>query len=105
MSKAVLVIDMPKRCNECIFCKVIKTNDIWEFEENRCLFTNYNVKHSTPDKASNCPLKPMPEPVNIPEFDKTIKADNDNSYEVGAYMYARGIDIGYNMCINKILEQ
>lgn len=50
-----------------------------------------------------CPLKPMPEKIDIPDFDDNIKAKNENAEEVGMYMYDRGHYRGYNLCIDKIL--
>ena len=90
MSKAILVIDKPKFCSECLFCKTTKTNDIWEFEENRCMFTNYIVEHSSPDKQSSCPLREMSKSIdgNIPDI-------------VDFYSYVRG----WNDCIDEILGE
>lgn len=73
MSKAVLVMDMPKDCYECklqdwLTCRIVK----------KC-----NTAHKKPDW---CPLKPLP--------DK--KPHTEDVLEVF-------VNTGYNACIDEIL--
>lgn len=93
MSKAILVIDMPKSCDECPL--------MFRSEEERCCMPEKRNSFTT--KPDWCPLKPAPEKVDVPNWDDNIKAKNKNAEEVGMYMYDRGHDRGYNICIDKIL--
>lgn len=97
MSKAILVIDKPEFCSECLFCKTTKTNDIWEFEEQRCSFTNYIVEHSKPSKQPSCPLKEMPD-FKVVSKDKAI-----DSY--GRKTSSASFASGWNMCLSEILGE
>jgi hypothetical protein len=57
MAKAVLVMDMPKRCADCqLRCSI-------EVNEPFCYSTMQNVTEEEyyKEKPSWCPLKPMPE--------------------------------------------
>lgn len=56
MSKSFLIIDTPKFCSQCSFVEIYKTNDIWEFEEQRCGLTKL---HSKKPENNNCPLIPL----------------------------------------------
>ena len=74
MSKAVLVMDMPKDCYECklqdwLTCRIAK----------KC-----NTSHSRPDW---CPLRELPERANHPDW-----------CDGGRY------DKGYNACIDELLK-
>ena len=96
MSKAILVIDMPDSCSEC----VLSTNN------NRpdcCKVLWKPINHI--GRIEDCPLKPVPEKINVPDFYDSMVARNKNEYEIGTYMYDRGHYIGYNMCIDKILNK
>ena len=102
MNKAILVIDMPSCCNEC----KIRFDDEYS---NWCPYDNPEpngvfqyVENGT--KPDWCPLKPMPEKIDVPAWDDSIKAKNKNAEEVGMYMYDRGHYRGYNICIDKILN-
>lgn len=97
MSKAILVIDMPDNCWNCSLI-VEKENGC-----KVCPITNCTLM-SRDGKFSWCPLKPAPEKVDVPDYDDTIKAESDNAFEVGMYMYNRGHYRGYNLCIDKILN-
>ena len=91
MSKAILVIDMPECCKNCM-C----------YKNNFCEITRFAIFDNT-TKPNHCPLKPVPEKIDIPDWDDSIKAKNKNVEEVGMYMYDRGHYRGYNICIDKIL--
>lgn len=95
MSKAVLVIDMPKNC---IHCPCLHRYDSDDWCAVAC-----KVIYSPSNRDKHCPLKPMPEKVDVPDWDDDIKAKNKNAEEVGMYMYDRGHYRGYNICIDKIL--
>lgn len=80
MNKAVLVIDMPKNCIHCP-CLHRYDNDDW------CAVA-CKVIYSPSNRDKHCPLKPMPE--------KQLFWHDD---ERDAWA------IGYNDCIEDILEQ
>lgn len=92
MSKAILVIDMPESCDKCPF--------LFRHEEERWCWIKSRNSFTT--KPSWCPLQPILEKIDIPDFDDNIKAKNENAEEVGIYMYDRGHYRGYNLCIDKI---
>lgn len=101
MSKAILVIDMPKCCSECRFL-----NDNYDYPE--CIVTGETRGYTfrtREQKMDKCPLKPVPEKIDVPNWDDNIKAKNKNAEEVGMYMYDRGHYRGYNICIDKILGE
>ena len=101
MSKAILVIDMPSCCEECFALD-------FHGDYPMCMVTdeqrgyNFNTRAR---RMPHCPLKPMPEKTEVPAFDHSIKANNKNAEEVGAYMYDRGIYRGYNLCFDQILGE
>lgn len=97
MDKAILVIDMPNYCSECILCR---END---FCHEMCIAANERI--FTSKKPDWCPLKPVPEKIDVPDWDNNIKANNKNAEEIGIYMYDRGHYRGYNICIDKILGE
>lgn len=77
MSKAILIMDMPKSCNEC---DVICTKYYSALQ-------NGNLEVLT--KPSDCPLK------EVPEYKKSILRQEE---------FGEGFDIGYNACIDEILK-
>ena len=94
--KAILVIDMPERCSDCPCFRY--------GVDNYCAVTgdtNYSHNNSKPDW---CPLTPVPKKIDVPDWDNSIKAKNENAKKVGMYMYDRGHCRGYNACIDKILN-
>lgn len=88
MSKAILVMDMPKSCNECmlqeydtIFCCCINDNE----KEKYVSFDSKNERHKL------CPLKEVPEEIDLDDIDE---------YDDDQYNFAKG----YNACIGEILN-
>lgn len=77
MSKAILVIDMPSKCEECCFCRGFNVCRIKQCIEREGITSIHTVDKQIMEgtKPSWCPLKPMPEKV-----------------------------IGYKDCINEIVE-
>ena len=88
MSKAILVMDMPKNCLECPLGKnmsiVIETCI-------QCPLGKCAIDAETETIPDWCPLKPMPQKMQVcgkyPQEDKIVP-----SYK-----------IGYNACIDEIL--
>lgn len=85
MSKAVLVIDMPERCNDCDFCY---------YSDGRFPSCQLRLRavDSYMEKPDWCPLKQMPEKY---EVNKCKCSDQRYEFE---YEY------GYNACIDEILS-
>lgn len=89
MSKAILVIDMPDSCDDCILARFINGKlacCATESSKTRWLDDNYMNK-----KSEWCPLKEMP------KDDENEECYFPNEYQNG---YARG----WNECIRKITE-
>jgi hypothetical protein len=87
MSKAILVIDMPKCCSECRFL-----NDNYDYPE--CIVTGETKGYTfrtREQKMDKCPLKPMPQ-----QYDVLAAIENNPNYDPS-------YDIGYNTCIDEIL--
>lgn len=85
MSKAVLVMDMPRRCSECRLClRVPQKNGLalcLGLDDNKP--TEYNPKREAEWLPEWCPLNPMPQ------------IDNRNVVNT---QYQRG----WNACINAL---
>lgn len=78
MDKAILVVDMPDYCSECILCR----KDY--FGHDICIAV---VEHIfAPARPEWCPLKPVPEP-------KLIWHDDDRD----------DWERGYNECLSEIV--
>lgn len=90
MGKAFLVMDMPKRCSECRFCLQVKQKNglalCLAIDDSKP--TEYNPKHESEWLPDWCPLKPMPEKANHPDW-----------CDGGRY------DKGYNACIDELLKE
>ncbi len=100
MEKAILVIDMPNSCDKCPLF-----NGYYADMSCRGL-NNRGIDYPYPEdfRQDWCPLKPAPEKIAVPNWDDSIKAENENAEKVGMYMYDRGHYRGYNICIEKILN-
>lgn len=88
MSKAVLVMDMPKRCSECRFCLQVKQKNglalCLAIDDNKP--TEYNPKRESEWLPDWCPLRELPE-----KKQQTL-------YSIGAW------NSGYNACIDELLK-
>lgn len=82
MGKAILVIDMPKCCNECPIC--VSWEVVPAVEEYYCAVKNNDVDRR--NKPSWCPLKPAPEEQEVWYDDP--KSDWER---------------GYNNCVREII--
>lgn len=65
MSKAILVMDMPKNCAECDLCG-IQDDEIFCIPDD---FTHYlsssYMNHSCESRPDWCPLKELPNPIDV----------------------------------------
>lgn len=80
MSKAILVLDMPICCEDCIFCNAI---GVCKFLDD----VDESIENGTKDLR--CPLKPIPEPRIVRRTGGTHGADEN---------------YGWNCCIDEILR-
>ena len=89
MTKAILVMDMPERCDKCRLLLKIPQKDGLAL----CLArpTNgqeeYNPKREKSWRPDWCPLRKLPEKVNHPDY-----CDNGR------------FDKGWNACLDEILK-
>ena len=95
MIKAVLVMDMPKRCSECRFCLQVKQKNglalCLAIDDNKP--TEYNPKHELEWLADWCPLRELPSKYAEKDFTPIKDERYDNGYEDG-----------YNACIDELLK-
>ena len=84
MRKAILVIDMPDSCKECM-CYVLGASN------NFCEITRFAIFDSA-TKPNHCPLKPIPEKYDM----NNVVCDRD---------YKGEYEDGYNACIDEILDK
>ena len=85
MSKAILVMDMPKSCAECRFSTIgCQDNDV-------CYLNNKEIYLDK--KPDWCPLRDLPQ--------KKEREIVQEDYNGG---YSHGIVHGYNSCIDEILN-
>lgn len=89
MSKGIILVDMPERCNECKFWFAKATVPI----EYRCMAEQKNIteKHLNKNKPDWCPIKPMPER-------KALTGDLSNVTKMGEEL----VKVGWNECLEKI---
>lgn len=85
MNKAILVIDMPKCCKECM-CYVLGESN------NFCAVTKFAIFDNI-TRSHHCPLKPIPEKYEI------------NRSKCSDRFYEFEFEHGYNQCIDEILGE
>lgn len=78
--KAILVMDMPKTCDECKLA-----NEDYDV----CQATQKSISYNERGYGSECPLKPMPK---------------QNTFTYESNDYQKGYVIGYNTCLDEILR-
>ena len=86
MSKAMLVMDMPTRCDVCEFARENRSNGLY-CDNPLSMQYGKDISDYILCRADGCPLKPMPE-----------KKDN----AIGTN-YQRFVN-GYNACIDEIVK-
>ena len=107
MSKVILVMNDPMFCCNCPLARMSFNRSgyvcaIARQTDKDCYWENVDMDSET--KPDWCPLKPTPEKMDIPDFDYSIRAESDNAFDVGAYMYNRGELYGWNHCLDRILR-
>lgn len=63
MAKAVLVMDMPENCAECVFCRGLNVCKMKSYMEKEKIFSIYTVDAQIfcNTKPDWCPLRKLPE--------------------------------------------
>lgn len=87
MSKAVLVLDMPSSCNDCI-CRYINT-----VGKTICMAKIEELKPKRNKRPDWCPLRELPEKKMI----EIVQEDYNGGY-------SHGFTHGYNACIDELLK-
>lgn len=96
--KMIAIIDEP---DDCFDCPLLDRGYGLRF---KCPVSNQWMDSIDLTKRPDwCPLRPVTEKMEVPSFDNSVKAKDENDEEVGVYMYDRGIYRGYNICIDEIL--
>ena len=95
MSKAVLVMDMPKDCCDCKFCRELDEGakaccEIMDNPSNSELCRIIDV-HYCMEKPDWCPLR------ELPNKKPTIGKESDNDILC--------MNAGYNACIDELLKE
>lgn len=106
MSKAVLVVDMPSKCEDCCFCRGLNVCRLKQCIEREGITSIHTVDKQIMEetKPDWCPLKPIPKKKADGDSLK-IAIENDcydGTTEDKAYL--NGVDRGYNACIDELLK-
>lgn len=95
MTKAIFVLDMPDVCGVCELCvrqqTIVVDMPDEQYENSFCGLKKIRVNIS--GKPRCCPLKPMPEKKTCGEYEQ---------YSPGYAWYSKGLDAGFNYCIDEI---
>lgn len=87
MSKALLVMDMPEDCKQCVFCRGLNACKLKKYLVRDKICTVYTVDKQIMEggKPDWCPLRELPERSDHPEH-----CDNGR------------FDAGWNACLDAI---
>lgn len=87
MAKAVLVMDMPEDCKQCVFCRGLNACKLKKYLVRDKICTVYTVDKQIMEggKPDWCPLRELPERSDHPEH-----CDNGR------------FDAGWNACLDAI---
>lgn len=109
--KAILIIDMPKSCDECMLCD---THEITEngYDYANCYALHQDIKAKFDSdgcfmikKPKHCPLKPMPQKINELNIEDTITKNNGREAIILEKSFMLANQRGYNKCIDEILGE
>lgn len=90
MAKAILIMDMPEDCKQCVFCRGLNACKLKKYLVRDKICTVYMVDKQIMEggKPYWCPLRELPEKSAHPEH-----CDNGR------------FDAGWNGCLDEILER
>lgn len=105
MSKAIFIMEMPKRCSECRFCLQVKQKNglalCLAIDDSKP--TKYNPKRESEWLPDWCPLKPVPSKLDLKvAMQESIKCDCYDEENPMDYAYLEGNVNGWNNCVDKI---
>lgn len=98
MAKAVLVMDMPECCADCPCSFFERDNPILNLICGAAQEDAYNV-----GKPDWCPLRELPEKRDT-NHNKNHYITNHNKNHYISNIWADAKSVGWNACLNKILE-
>lgn len=87
MAKAILIMDMPEDCKQCVFCRGLNACKLKKYLVRDKICTVYTVDKQIMEggKPDWCPLRELPEKSDHPEH-----CDNGR------------FDAGWNACLDSI---
>lgn len=94
MAKAVLIMDMPGLCKQCVFCRGLNACKLKKYLVGDRICTVYTVDKQIMEgeKPDWCPLRELPE--KIPEL--------KSGYEEVSTSIHR---VGWNACLDEMVRQ
>ena len=107
MSKAVLVMDMPKDCCDCKFCRELDEGvkaccEIMDNPSNSELCRIIDV-HYCMEKPDWCPLRELPEKKDSMNLNSIMEKCKDRDSIMDSVLKQFIVD-GYNACIDELLK-
>lgn len=105
-TKAILILDMPKSCDECEYCgyAIIDSHEQEEYRYRSCaLSKSYIGEIEKTSRYIGCPLRPMPQKISPMEIYRNVVRELGTS---------KNVDIpnedfcdGWNYCLDEIMEE
>lgn len=97
MAKAVLVMDMPEDCKQCVFCRGLNACKLKKYLVRDKICTVYTVDKQIMEggKPYWCPLRELPEKMEV------CGTYNSEYYAKGGKMPS--YKTGWNACLDEIL--
>lgn len=89
MSKAILVVDMPKNCKECRLCSPSRESHTGQFCWKCAIHPSIMIKKSG-EKPEWCPL------MELPKKKRTVGNESENDELC--------MNAGWNNCIDELLK-
>lgn len=87
MNKGIIIMDIPKSCDECPCYKEGYIGD-WDATPDSCRITGEEIYSNTIEE--DCPIKPMPEKIEHKSRQGLLQEQ---------------VALGWNLCIDEILEE
>ena len=94
MAKAMLIMDMPTTCSECMLCDL-----------NGCCLALKMVEfceYRYDQKQKWCPLREVPQKKEVKNLNEAL-AESKNYEDVAKVVFDILMDCGYNQCIDELL--
>ena len=91
MSKAILILDMPKTCEDC---QLRNFNQCYGLPLDRTIIEEWDGEDVFKKRNHICPLKPLPQKLDANDWHRMFS---------GKYEIREAKGEGYNFCLNEIL--